>query len=407
MAVVWHGKFGGDLSANVTLQGERAKNKWEHVTTSSAVDSDGNAGPRSQELNATLKGKRYSRYRLVIEPSAPKPDDRYRKTTKLIRVRPDEAAASVKVSLAVNRWNLANVDDAWEARDIDPAKAGDTVHTKLFGRPIEVNRLVVPRVERTQALFDAQPSEMQSEIRDSIAIMGGYARRTTSTGAFSNHSTGCAIDLNYHLDTRQNHHFHKNAELPHLDFVEEVVRSDPEHATFRIYRDKGQAQLEASKVFNERFPFYVADLLELDTSPAFDDDPSWADIATPHWYLQQLHAALIAMDGEQVLARLELADVKRAMEQTQDADKRARLARVVEFWSYSKAWIEGRAVRDRLEKQDKTLVGMIPIHESLLQIFLDAGWEWGGDWNRVKDYMHFEDTSALQGIQKSAGHQSP
>ena len=70
--------------------------------------------------------------------------------------------------------------------------------------------------------------------------MGGYARRTTSTGLFSNHSTGCAIDINYNMDTRQNHHFHTEDENPHLVFVETVVRTHPDHASFDIKRARGQ-----------------------------------------------------------------------------------------------------------------------------------------------------------------------
>jgi len=41
---------------------------------------------------------------------------------------------------------------------------------------------------------------------------------------------------------------------------------------------------------------------------------------------------------------------------------------------------------------------MIPLHEKVVEIFLAAGWEWGGDWGKGsrKDYMHFQDESVLE-----------
>lgn len=40
--------------------------------------------------------------------------------------------------------------------------------------------------------------------------------------------------------------------------------------------------------------------------------------------------------------------------------------------------------------RDQRLPGMID-HKSLpYQLFKDAGWQWGGDWQTLKDYQHFE-----------------
>lgn len=39
---------------------------------------------------------------------------------------------------------------------------------------------------------------------------------------------------------------------------------------------------------------------------------------------------------------------------------------------------------------DHTVPGTIAPDSAVLQLFLERGWKWGGDWNSVKDYQHFE-----------------
>ncbi len=39
--------------------------------------------------------------------------------------------------------------------------------------------------------------------------------------------------------------------------------------------------------------------------------------------------------------------------------------------------------------RDQDLVGMIGPDSIVVQAFADIGWEWGGDWNSLKDYQHF------------------
>ena len=53
----------------------------------------------------------------------------------------------------------------------------------------------------------------------------------------------------------------------------------------------------------------------------------------------------------------------------------------------------------KLPSEEKTAVGMIPLPEEVLRMFLETGWGWGGDYGTSKkgrkDYMHFEDDEAL------------
>lgn len=400
LAITWRGVFGSDLSANVMVQRQTGKDAWETLTSAQVADPDGAAGAPGAQLSTTLKADRHDRYRIVVEPTAQAPDNRYQRTSKEIVVKAEDTSKSVAVKLEVNRWNLKNVDDAWEKKNIDPARAADTVQTTLFGRKITVNRLVLPRVQRTDELFRALPEATQAEIVASIAIMGGYARRTTVDGTFSNHSTGCAIDINYNMDTRQNFHFHDKEHEEHLAFVEAVVKSDPVHAGFFINRHKGQKQLEASRVFNRQFPRYVLGLLDMEVPAELDQaEVAVLGLANPFLSPEQLQAFTSA---SQLFAQVRVADLQAALKKTTDSTKKTKLRQVIKYWSLSRAWIEGRNVYDEVDKKNKKLVGMIPLHEELLRIFLDAGWSWGGDWRLGKDYMHFEDEQAARSLERSS-----
>lgn len=55
------------------------------------------------------------------------------------------------------------------------------------------------------------------------------------------------------------------------DLVQPVVRTDSSHTEFKIWEAKGHEQLEASRVFDERLPRYLADLM------GRDDDVSALD----------------------------------------------------------------------------------------------------------------------------------
>ncbi|WP_199351173.1 M15 family metallopeptidase [Haliangium ochraceum] len=86
-----------------------------------------------------------------------------------------------------------------------------------------------------------------------------------------------------------------------------------------------------------------------------------------------------------------------------DPDKKTQLQLILANWKALRAWLFGVTVRDKREKQDKRIVGMIPLHEDVLRLFLETGWDWGGDWRHEKDYMHFEDRQALAQVQLSGG----
>jgi hypothetical protein len=265
LTIEWSGKFGADLSARLRVQGRNGKkDTWVTLVEDVEVtDANGTQGSATEKLSHTVDVDRYAEYLVTFSPVAEKPDDRYRDTSASVRVGASQAAATLSARLDVNRWNRKNVDDVWTGRNIDPDKADDVVQASLFGRSVSVNKAVVPRVEQTNALYEALPEATKAEIRESLFVTGGYAVRTTSQGGYSNHSVGFAIDVNYHESTKQNHHFEENDTALLEDLVEPVVQTDPSFASFDIMQDQGLRQLHAAHVFNERFPAYLANLLDL------------------------------------------------------------------------------------------------------------------------------------------------
>ncbi|WP_045119000.1 hypothetical protein [Haliangium ochraceum] len=265
LTVEWHGKFGADLSARLRVQGRNGRNEdWVTLVEDAEVrDPDGVAGDGSAKLAQVFTLARYAAYQVTFSPLAEEPDDRYRHTRAVQRVDASASAATLTKRLDVHRWNRKNVDDVWSARGIDPDKADDVVRASIFGRTVRVNQAVAPRVAQTNARYEALDEATKQEIAASLFVTGGYAVRTTRDGGYSNHSVGYAIDVNFHARTKQNHHFNSR-EMPLLTkLVEPVVQTDPAFATFAIRRDTGMDQLRAAQVFNERFPAYLANLLDL------------------------------------------------------------------------------------------------------------------------------------------------
>ncbi len=99
--------------------------------------------------------------------------------------------------------------------------------------------------------------------------------------------------------------------------------------------------------------------------------------------------------------------LSRAIKAQKDSDKKTQLQLIQSNWSALRAWLFGVTVRDEREEKDKRIVGMIPLHEEALKMFLDTGWVWGGNWKDEKDYMHFEDPDALKHVTLAKGKTTP
>ena len=360
--------------------------------------------------SVTLSVTRGKSYYVVITPTAAKPDDRYSTTSKAWSAKtvPTDADLAIKASLTPNRWNLRNVDYVWRAKGIDATKANQIEKTTLFGHDIRVNKLALDKVKKANELFAKESAEIQKEITNSILVIGGYAKRTTSEGTFSNHSLGTAIDMNYNLGTKQNYHFKKKVKADEalLGLVQMVVRRASGKGSFDIWKATGQAQLEASTIFNQEFPTYLREqMAALLPKPAAAPTPSsgsWlGDLAQ-----SALDAVIKALNHKSVFSQYSPADIEKAIAAANKAGKKdveAQLRVVHNNYNELKAWLEGAPIEGGTTKQE----GMIPLHKDLLKIMLAAGWDWGGDWSSAKDYMHFEDlaaTSAISTAPVPSGH---
>lgn len=403
LTIEWSGKFGADLSARLRVQGRNGKkDAWVTLVEDVQVtDANGTEGSAAEKLSHTVDVDRYAEYRVTFSPVAEKPDDRYRATSASMRVGASAAAATLSARLDVNRWNRKNVDDVWTGRNIDPDKADDVVQASLLGRSVTVNEAVVPRVEQTNALYEALPEATKAEIRESLFVTGGYAVRTTSQGGYSNHSVGFAIDVNYHESTKQNHHFEETDLGLLKNLVQPVVKTDPAFAGFDIMDEKGLRQLHAAQAFNERFPAYLANLLDLGADAKELDQ--YLNLEKSIAYYAGYFRNLREQKARELLDGIDSSMLSKAVKAQKDATKKAQLQLIQSNWQVLRAWLFGVTVRDRQNKQDKRIVGMIPLREDVLKMFLDTGWDWGGNWESEKDYMHFEDRQAIARVQLESG----
>ena len=360
LTITWRGVNNGNLAANVVLKSE-----------GSSLASGSGTG----SFTTTVAWKK--NYRVEIRPTTAAPNDLYILTVTTKRNSVAKTATGTQPltiavgNLNVQRENWEHVKASWRSAGVDETKARDMVSATLLGKRIRINRRVLPRAQRTQAAFDALPTADLQRIIDSIATIGGYNLRTQSgtTGAFSNHSIGSAMDINYNSDTFQNHHFKKDPDLKILDLVEAVVRTQTGQQTFDIGSAQGVAQLAASQLFNNIFSQWLYDTLN---RLAPETGPALAEIPSPRSYsAQRLKRAVDAATaaGETALAN--------------------HLQTVSTFQLKLAAWVEGA------DLNGIRLYGMIPLDRQFLEIMLANGWEWGGDYRRSnKDYMHFEDIDA-------------
>ncbi len=409
LIVRWRGKFGGDLSAEVGVKPEKGQGDSASATVE---DDDAEKGAATQTLEKVFTLNPAPEVRITVTPTAEKPEDRYMKTVKKAKVPDTEAKESRHtIVLKVNRENEKNVVDVWKKKGIDPAKAGKVTSQTLLGRKVQLNVACESTVEKTNTAFEKLDDAKKTEVKDSIVRLGGYNKRTTAKGGFSNHSVGCAIDINYNMPTKQNHHFFKkkSRDARLLAFVQKVVRTDPTLADFDIWKSKGQTQLDASKAFGRLFPGYLQSLLDPDAAASADDKnkaspgagaPSTTSDAPEKG--AETDGAATPVDDEAPaepgldLSAVTAASLKRARKKEKDKARKAELQLVKDNLRVLKAWVLGTTVKK------KELVGMVPLHEKLLEVMTTGGWSWGGDWSSAKDYMHFEDKAAMKSLKKTA-----
>jgi hypothetical protein len=383
IAITVRGMFGGDLSGTVTVKPKDSSTVLATQTIAAGDD------------DATVTVEKRDAYDIDFKPSATAPDDRYRKTSKEYKPKAPYTSNAVTVKLAVNRWNAKNVYDTWTANNIDTAKAKLVSKKPLCGHSPNVNKEAEAKLEAANKAYLALSSTLQTEIKDSLKIVGGYAFRTQTTGAFSNHSLGTAIDVNYNMDVKQNHHFRLSGEKDDplraiLLFVQDVVRTESTFASFEILeKSTDLVQWDAGAAFNRLFPPYIEALVAHanGTTPTITPAPASTGANMP----ERARALTVTR-----------ADVKSARAKSTDKVEKAKLRLVYNEWRTFQAWLYGADVTNDNGKVLGNMVGMIPMHRKFVELMVNAGWTWGGRWKGSKDYMHFEDTLAYTRLQKAA-----
>jgi hypothetical protein len=334
------------------------------------------------------------------------------------------AAGDVNVRLQYNRENQYFTDESWENVGIDPVKARKVKKVPMLGRDVWVNELVIPTVEATNKYFDDKSKltdEERKEIKASLVSIGGYNRRTTSSGSFSNHSTGCAVDINENLETFQNMHFKAKTDegkpnTPHLqafELIAKVAKRESGWASWDPWKETGTAKwLEASRLFNRHFPKFLSELLDDALGGSANTD--LANFGEAFDWLGGTQAVGELMVAEQDPKKLRAAAAKAKKDKKAETAK--WLERVAADWLHVRAWIEGVVMYEKggwsftsehegrvAAGKEKRAVkgelhGLIPLHPKLVETLEAGGWTWLIDQTEAKDFMHFEDRKAFEAL---------
>jgi hypothetical protein len=367
-----------------------------------------------------------TKHTILVVPKATKPDDYFQaKSVKKWKA----AAGSLSIKLPFNRENRRFAEQSWAKEGLDVAKVGDIVTTTMLGQRVRVNKLVEPTVTKTNDAFGKLDPKVQDEVKKSIWSMGGYNVRTTSKGGFSNHSTGCAVDINPQEETRQNWHMQKdNAEDKRLmSLFQKVVQLEPAWKGYDPWKERDpQKILDSSKKFNERFPAYLAELLDDALGEGWSGTAELAGLLAPFIPFAEIATIKDVLKslvvGPGLVKAIDPKQLEKAAKAADKAKKSATakaLRAVAKDWSVLRAWVEGVVVyKDKkgheqwayasdYEKEHPgadpaVMRGMVSLHPKLVEVMQAGGWTWLVDYKHddQKDFMHFEDRAAQAALKK-------
>jgi hypothetical protein len=351
----------------------------------------------------------------VVPTPADKRDDFYSTASK--KVTAD--AVTVDVPLAYHRENQYFTDQSWEHQGIDPVKARDTTSATMLDHAITVNKKALPTVKKTNEYFasNALTDDERAEVKKTTLVIGGYNRRTTSDGDFSNHSTGCAVDINVNEATSQNLHWKdsKPELVKRMELFSHVVQKESGWSSWSGWNETdGKKWLEASRLFNVHFPRFLAELL--DDAAGTTDNTALADMGEALDWFGGTQAVGVSMVTSQDPGKLRKAAA--AAKKKGKADSAKWLERTATDWTAVRAWIEGVVMYDaehwayisdhearaaagkEKRKPVGELHGMIALHPKLVETLVAGGWSWLINFQHAKDLMHFEDRAAYDQIKK-------
>jgi len=336
--------------------------------------------------------------------------------------------SALSVKLGYNRENRRFSEQSWAQKGLDTTKVGKVQTVPMLGHDVTVNLLVLPTVNRTNGAFKKLDPKTRAEVTKSIWSIGGYNVRTTSKGGFSNHSTGCAVDINPLNETTQNWHVQKSDPVHRrqMALFQKVVRLDPAFKDYDVWSQKNPDKiLEASRQFNERLPRYLFDLLDdafgdasmpSKLAQAISEYVPFAEVATLKNVLKTL---LVGPELVQVVDPKLLEEAAKAAEAAKKGTTALALRAIATDWKVVRAWVEG-VVTWKNKKGDREWAyasdykqdhpgsdpvvtqGMVSLHPKLVSTMIEGGWSWLVDYksDAEKDFMHFEDRVAENALKK-------
>jgi hypothetical protein len=277
-----------------------------------------------------------------------------------------------------------------------------------------INPLAVPKIQKVNTAFQALQNSpdpavkaQADEITKMIQKIGGSVFRVQKKNftdldkwlapyglygyrrvKLSDHALGVAVDVNANTKTLQNAHFEGNTARGKkndiMEFVQKVVKlNDP---TFDLEETTGVDHMLRINKFSDYFPAYFEDLMS-----KYNTDGKITD----YWTEEAATLKLL---------------------KKHKANKEIKL--ILANWEIFKGWANGTNSKKFKEGEDSKvntdasqvnygeagrlhLKGIVDINQTFLQMMLDAGWTWGGDFDRGnKDYMHFEDHDARTAMKK-------
>jgi hypothetical protein len=155
-----------------------------------------------------------AKHHFRITPTAAAPGDYYLATGVDVSVTADATTDATAV-LPYNRENARFTERTWEIEGINVTKANNVRPATMFGLPVVggLNALTATRVKAANDWFDDNANVTPADrtaARASIVSLVGRVKRTQSRGTYSNHSTGCAVDINPSEASLQNWHVKKD-----------------------------------------------------------------------------------------------------------------------------------------------------------------------------------------------------
>jgi hypothetical protein len=346
----------------------------------------------------------------------PTGSDYYRAGSKKVTA----AAGTTDIALAYNRENRQFTDQSWEHQGLNATKAGNVTSDILLGFNITVNKLVQPTVKKTNDYFASSKltDDDRAAVKASLLFIQGYNRRTTSSGSFSNHSTGCAIDMNVNEATSQNDHFKDDESRfkTRMELFAHVVGRESGWGSWDGWAEKNtQKWLEASRLFNVHFPLFLSELLDdVKGGNANTALAQWGE--SLDWMADTTGMVGRMLVGSQDAGKLRSAAA--AAKKAGKADTAKWLEKTAADWPAVRGWIEGVVMYDsehwayasehkakvaagkEKRKPLGELHGMIPLHPKLVETLEAGGWTWLVDFQHAKDFMHFEDRTAFNALKR-------